>query len=369
MRTVGGNSAEDYSVLTERHRATTQNRHVVWKHQWKQPNAAAEDMNHDFELISRWAHDWRMSFNPDTQKQVVELLLSKKKYEVDHPVILFNNIPMKKVEEHKHLGIILDSKLSFSIHIKSAISKTKKGIGLLKYLSNYLPRHTLNELYKLCVRPHLDYGDVIYHTPAKECEFSENIILPNLMEKLEAVQYSAALAVTKEDLGELIRNVKKASKEAGLLLNLKKTKVMTTAELNNFEVDGESIEVVQEFNFLGCTLTRTSDYTKEIRRRLMLGRKAMINLTTIMKDKNITLNTKIRITEALVFPVVTYGSETWVIRKTEMKKIEAFELWVWRRLLRVPWTTRRTNEWVLGQIKTVIEHHQKEAIDLLWPHK
>ena len=84
----------------------------------------------------------------------------------------------------------------------------------------------------------------------------------------------------------------------------------------------------------------------------MLGRKAMTNLTTIMKDKNITLDTKIRITEALVLPVVTYGSETWVIRKAEMKKIEAFELWVWRRLLRVPWTSRRTNEWVLGQIKT-----------------
>ena len=156
-------------------------------------NAAAEDMNQYLELISRWAHDWRMSFNPDPQKQAVELLLSKKKNEVDHPVILFNKIPVKKVEEHKHLGIILDSKLSLSVHIKSAISKTRKGIGLLKYLSNYLPRHTLNELYKLYVRPHLDYGDVIYHTPAKVCEF---IILPNLMEKLEAVQYSATLAVT-----------------------------------------------------------------------------------------------------------------------------------------------------------------------------
>ena len=129
---------------------------------------------------------------------------------------------------------------------------------------------------------------------------------------------------------------------------------MTTAEITNFAVDGESIEVVQEFNVLGCTLTRTSGHTKEIRRRLMLGRKAMTNLTTIMKDKNITLFTKIRIIEALVFPVVTYGSETWVIRKAEMKKIEAFELWVRRRLLRVPWTSRRTNEWVLGQIKTEI---------------
>ena len=103
---------------------------------------------------------------------------------------------MKKVVEHKHLGIILDSKLSFSAHIKSAISKTRKGIGLLTYLSNYLPRHTLNELYKLYVRPHLDYGDVIYHIPAKVCDLSQNIVLPNLMDKLESVQYSAALAVT-----------------------------------------------------------------------------------------------------------------------------------------------------------------------------
>ena len=159
-------------------------------------NTAASDMNHDLDLISQWAHTWRMSFNPDPQKQAVELTFSRKKFEIDHPVILFNDIPEKKVTEHKHLGIILDSKLSFSAHINSAISKARKGIGLLKYLLKYLPRHTLSKLYKLYVRPHLDYGDVIYHIPAKVCEFSQNIILSNLMEKLESVQYSAALAVT-----------------------------------------------------------------------------------------------------------------------------------------------------------------------------
>ena len=158
--------------------------------------AAADDMNHDLELIRHWAHDWRMSFNPDPQKQAVELILSKKRIEVDHPEIRFNNIPVMRVDDHKHLGIILDSKLSFSTHIKSAISKTRKGIGLLRYLSRYLPMHTLNELYKLYVRPHLDYGDVIYHIPAKVCDFSSNITLPSLMEKLESVQYSAARAIT-----------------------------------------------------------------------------------------------------------------------------------------------------------------------------
>ena len=159
-------------------------------------NTAANDLNHDLDLISQWAHTWRMSFNPDPLKQAVELTFSRKKNEIDHPVILFNDVPVKKVDEYKHLGIILDSTLSFSAHIKSAISKTRKGIGLLKCLSKYLPRHSLNELYKLYVRPHLDYGDVIYHIPAKVCEFSQNIILPNVMEKLESVQYSAALAVT-----------------------------------------------------------------------------------------------------------------------------------------------------------------------------
>ena len=160
------------------------------------PNTAASDMNHDLELIKKWAHDWRMSFNPDARKQAVEVIFSRKNKAVDHPVIVFNNTPVKVVDEHKHLGMFLDSKLSFSTHIKEVISKTRKGVGMLKYLSKYLPRHTLNELYKLYVRPHLDYGDVIYHSPAKVCEFSHSVILPNQMEKLESVQYSAALAVS-----------------------------------------------------------------------------------------------------------------------------------------------------------------------------
>ena len=101
-------------------------------------NTAANDMSHNLDLISQWAYPWRMSFNPDPQKQAVDLTFSRKKTEIDHPAIFFNNIPVKKASEHKHLGIILDSKLSFSAHIKSAISKTRKGIGLLKYLSKYL---------------------------------------------------------------------------------------------------------------------------------------------------------------------------------------------------------------------------------------
>ena len=134
-----------------------------------------------------------MSFNPDPHKQVVELTFLRKKIEIDHPIILET---YEKVSEHKHLRIILDSKLSFSTNIKSAKSKTRKGIGLLKYLSKDLPRDILCKVCKLCVGPYLDYGDVIYHAPAKMCDFSQNIILPNLMEKIESVQYSAALALS-----------------------------------------------------------------------------------------------------------------------------------------------------------------------------
>ena len=157
-------------------------------------DSAACDLNHDLEQIKLWAYKWRMSFNPDPRKQAVELIFSTKNARIDHPPLVFNNIPVINVDQHKHLGIILDRKLSFSAHIMAAISKARKGIGMLRFLSNYLSRNTLNNLYKLYVRPHLDYGDVIYHIPQKydNVTCSKNY----MMEKLESVQYSAALTVT-----------------------------------------------------------------------------------------------------------------------------------------------------------------------------
>ena len=99
----------------------------------KDTSAAASDMNHDLDLIRLWAHNWRMSFNPDPRKQAVELIFSRKNVQTEHPVILFNDLPVMKVDEHKHLGIILDSKLSFSAHIHAAITKSRKEIGMLKF--------------------------------------------------------------------------------------------------------------------------------------------------------------------------------------------------------------------------------------------
>ena len=123
----------------------------------RESNIVANDMDHALKLISQWAQDWRMSFNPDPRKQAVELLFSRKRNELDHSAIHFNNIPVEEVNEHKHLANVLGTKLSFSVHIRTAISKSRKGIGLLKCLSNYLPRSTLNKLSKgqirfLCAR-------------------------------------------------------------------------------------------------------------------------------------------------------------------------------------------------------------------------
>ena len=114
------------------------------------PNECAADLNHDLDLIKRWARDWRMSFNPDPTKQAVEVTFCKKKISVDHSPIFFNDVTATKVEEHKHLGIVLDIQLTFSSHIQSAINKARCGIGMLRFLSNNLPRQTLNELYKVC---------------------------------------------------------------------------------------------------------------------------------------------------------------------------------------------------------------------------
>ena len=132
------------------------------------PDQAASDMNHDLDIIKSWAHNWRMVFNPDPTKQAVEVTFSIKKISADHPPVLFNDIPVIKMNEHRHLGIMLDSKLSFAIHIQSIIIKCRHGLRIMKFLSKYSPHNTLTELCKLYVRPHLDNGDVIYHIPPKK---------------------------------------------------------------------------------------------------------------------------------------------------------------------------------------------------------
>ena len=137
--------------------------------------------------------------------------------------------------------------------------------------------------------------------------------------------------------------VKVESEKVGLKLNIQKTKIMASGPMTSWEIDGETVETVSDFIFGGSKITVDSDCSHEIKRCLLLARKAMTNLDTILKSRDITLPTKVCLVKDMVFPVVIYGCESWTIRKVECQRIDAFELWCWKRLLRVPWTARRSN--------------------------
>ena len=153
-------------------------------------------MNHDLDIINQWAHQWKMEFNPDPTKQATEVLFSCKKSSPNHPQLIFNGTFVEKVNEHKHLGLILDSTLSFKKHLNEKIVKAKMNIGIIKYLSKFLPLKALNQMYKALVRSHLDYCDIIYHIPSLQNQPSVDVTLNSLMAKDESIQYQAALAVT-----------------------------------------------------------------------------------------------------------------------------------------------------------------------------
>ena len=137
--------------------------------------------------------------------------------------------------------------------------------------------------------------------------------------------------------------VKEESEKVGLKRNIHKTRIMASSPITSWEIDGETVETVADFIFLGSKITAGCDCSHKIKRRLLLGRKVMTNLDSILKNRDITLPTKLHLAKAMVFPVVMYGCESWTIKKAEHRRIDAFELWCWRRLLRVPWTARRSN--------------------------
>ena len=139
-------------------------------------------------------------------------------------------------------------------------------------------------------------------------------------------------------------NVKEESEKVGLKLSFQRTKIMTSGPITSWQIDGETMETVTDFIFLGSKITAEGECSHEIKRHLFLGRKAMTNLDSILKSRDITLPTKVCLIKAMVFPVVMYGCESWTIKNDEGRRIDAFELWCWRRLSRVPWTTRRSNQ-------------------------
>ena len=142
----------------------------------------------------------------------------------------------------------------------------------------------------------------------------------------------------------------KESEEVGLKLNIQKTKIMASGPITSRQIDGETVETVTDFIFLGSKITADADCSHEIKRHLLLGRKAIVNLDSILKSTDITLPTTVSLVKAMVIPVVIYGYESWTKKKAECQRIDAFELWCWRKHLRVPWTARRSNQSILKKI-------------------
>ena len=158
------------------------------------------------------------------------------------------------------------------------------------------------------------------------------------------------MAQSEEELRSLLMKVKEESEKAGLKLNIQKTKIVASSLITPWQIDGETIETVTDFILGGSKITADGDCSHEIKGRLLLGRKVMANLDSILKSRDVALSTKVRLVKAMVFPVVMYGCESWTIKKAECRRIDAFELWCWKRLLRVPWTARRSNQSIPKEI-------------------
>ena len=158
------------------------------------------------------------------------------------------------------------------------------------------------------------------------------------------------MAESEEELKSLLMKVNEESEKVGLKLNIQKTKIMASGPITSWEIDGETVDTVSDFIFGGSKITTDGDCSHKIKRRLLLGRKVMTNLDSILKSRDITLLTKVSLVRAMVFPVVMYGCKSWTVKKAEHRRIDAFELWCLRRLLRVPWTARRYNQSILKEI-------------------
>ena len=155
------------------------------------------------------------------------------------------------------------------------------------------------------------------------------------------------MAESEEELKKLLMKVKEETEKGGSKLNIQKTKIMASSPITSWQTDGETMETVRDFILGGSKITADGEYSHETKRHLLLGRKAMTNLDSILKSRDIPLPTKVCLVKAMVFPVVMYGCESWTIKKTEHRRIDAFELWCWRKLSRVPWTARRSNQSIL----------------------
>ena len=187
---------------------------------------------------------------------------------------------------------------------------------------------------------------IIRNTGLEEAQAGIKIARINI-NNLKYADDTTLTAESEEELKTLLMKVKEESEKVGLKLNIKKTKIMASGPITSWQIDGETVAY---FIFLDSKITADGDCSHEIKRCLLLGRKVMTNLDSILKSRDISLPSKVRLVKAMVFPVVMYGRESWTIKKAEHRRIDAFELWCLRRLLRVPWTARRFNQSILKEI-------------------
>ena len=178
------------------------------------------------------------------------------------------------------------------------------------------------------------------------------------LNKLRYADNTSLMEESEEELKSLLMKVKEESEKVGLKLTIQKTKIMTTGPITSRQIDGETVEAVSDFIFLGSRITADGDCSHEIKILLLLGRKVMTNLERILKSRHIPLPTKVHLVKAMVFPVVMYGCESWTVKKAECRRIDAFKLWCWRRLLRITWTARRSNQSI--QRRSILGAHWKD---------
>ena len=202
----------------------------------------------------------------------------------------------------------------------------------------------------------------------KEAQAGIKIAARNI-NNLRYADDTTLMAESEEELKSLLMKVKAESEKVGLKLNIQKTKIMASGPITSWEIDGETVETVSDFIFLGSKIAADGDCSHEIKRHLLLGRTVMTSLDSILKSRDITLPTKVRLVKAMVFPLIMYGCESWTVKKAEHWRIDAFELWCWRRFLRVSWTARRSNQSILKEIGWVFFGRTDAEAEspMLWP--
>ena len=249
----------------------------------------------------------------------------------------FDCMDNNKLENSERDG---NTRLPYLPPEKSLCRSGSNSLNMEQQTGSKLGKQYIKALYCYPAYFYADY--IMWNAGLEEAQAGIKIAGRNI-NNLRYADKTTFMAEREEEVKSLLMKVKEESEKAGLKLNIRKTKIMASSPITSWQIDGETVEIVTDFIFLGSKITADGDCSHEIKRCFLLGRKAMTNLDSILKSRDITLLTKVCLVQAMVFPLVMYGYKSWTVKKAECWRIDAFELWFWRRLLRVPWTAWRSN--------------------------